>query len=155
VFLKTNDRIINLKNVSNINILKDFNKDKFRMIFNMNYNIEINNNKKSKYISDYVYWDAIDKNDLEENVKYLSSNKYFVDNFIMQVNGNGFINVNEISSIKFSEKKHRVIFNLSHPVTFTDFDKVDKITSEFVYVNCDDFAQYKDYVQYIKNKIGE
>lgn len=155
MFLKTNDRLINLKNVSNINILKDINKNKFRIIFNMNYNIEIQNGNHSKFISDYVYWDSINKQDLEQNIVHLEGNKYFQDNFISHAEKTGFININEISSVKLSEKKHRVIFNLSHPVTFRDFDGKEKITSEFVYVNCVDFKQYNQYVQYIQNEIGE
>jgi len=152
-FLKTNDRLVNLKNVSNINIIKDKEKSKYRIIFNMNYNIEIQEYKRSKLISDYIYWDSIDENDLGYNLDYILKNDYFNNNFINQANNQGFINVNEISSIKFSEKKHRVIFNLSHPITFTDFDGCDKITSEFVYVNCSSFEQYKEYVQYILHEL--
>lgn len=155
MFLQTNDRLINLKNVSNINILKESN----RIIFNLNYNIEIiffdktERRERSKFISDYVYWDAINFEDMTQNLEHLNGNEYFCENFIKQVNDNGFINKNEISSVKFSEKKHRVIFNLSHPITFNDFDGKEKITSEFVYVNCDDFNQYKDYVQYVRNEL--
>lgn len=156
MFLQTTDRIINLQNVSNINILKDTN----RIIFNMNYNIEISHfdkvskREKTKYISDYVYWDARDKEDLSENLMSLNT-QYFVENFIKQASGNGYINKNEISSVKFSDKKYRVIFNLSHPVTFTDFDGKEKITSEFVYVNCNDLKSYDTYVNYVKTELGE
>lgn len=152
MFLQTNDRIINLKNVSNINVLKDSN----RIIFNLNYNIEISyydkysRTQKRKFISDYVYWDAINAENMTYNLNYLCNKDFFNENFIHQLNGNGFININEISSIKFSEKKHRVIFNLSHPITFTDNEGNEKITSEFVYVNCDDINQYNKYVDYVK-----
>lgn len=153
MFLQTNDRLINLKNVSNINILQD----RKRIVFNLNYNIEITSDYEgySKFISDYVYWDAISENDLNENLEVLKSNNYFKNNFITQSCEHGFINVNEISSIKFSEKKHRVIFNLSHPITFKDFDGNERITSEFVYVNCKDFNKYKEYVQFVKTTLGE
>jgi hypothetical protein len=120
----------------------------------MNYNIEISHfdrvtkREKTKYISDYVYWDAQDATELAENLKSLQCT-YFNDNFIKQTAGHGFINKNEISSVKFSDKKYRVIFNLSHPVTFTDFDGKEKITSEFVYVNCSDQNQYAAYVNYV------
>jgi len=104
----------------------------------------------NKLISDYVYWDAVSKEDLEENLKYLSCNKYFKQNFLHDSSGNVFININEISSIKYSEKKQRVIFNLSHPISFKDHDKKYRITSEFVYVNCNSFTDYKEYVNYVK-----
>ena len=152
MFLQTTDRIINLQNVSNINILKDSN----RIIFNMNYNIEITHfdrvtrKEKTKFISDYVYWDAYNNEEMQLNLKELQDIKYFKDNFIKQSADHGFINKNEISSIKFADKKNRIIFNLSHPVTFTDFDGKEKITSEFVYVNCTDQNQYSAYVNYVR-----
>lgn len=151
LFVKANDRIINLNNVSNINILHDRN----RIVFNLNYNIEIDTSYKTKYISDYVYWDSEDTQTMANNLHDLSKIKYFCDNFIDQVNDNGFININEISSIKFIDRKNRVIFNLSHPVTFKDFDGKDKITSEFVYVNCNDANQYNEYKNYVNEKLGE
>lgn len=156
MFLQTNDRIINLKNVSNINIIKETN----RIVFNLNYNIEITyfdkftKTEKRKFISDYVYWDAINSENLKQNLSYLMEDSYFKNNFIKQIEDSGFINYNYISSIKFSEKKNRVIFNLSHPITFIDGDGKEKITSEFVYVNCSDFNQYKDYVLYVKKEIN-
>lgn len=150
MFLSTNDRIINLKNVSNINILSDRN----RIVFNLNYNIEINNNNHSKFISDYVYWDAVNETDMVGNISLLKLNNYIAKNFIETACNNGYINKDEISSIKLSEKKHRVIFNLSHPVTFKDFDRNERITSEFVYVNCRNFEDYKKYIKYVKEELG-
>lgn len=151
MFLQTNDRIVNLKNVSNINILNDKN----RIVFNLNYNIEMPSNSwnSSKMISDYVYWDAISNADLEQNITHILRMPYFIENFISSNDNNVFINLNEISSVKFSEKKTRVIFNLSNPVTFKDYDGNEKITSDFVYVNCYDLEDYKNYVEQIKQKI--
>ena len=148
MFIQTNDRLVNLKNVSNINVLHE----RDRIIFNMNYNIEMPSNQwnDSKLISDYVYWDGVNKEDFLQNLVFLNENKYFQDNFIDQIDGMGYININEISSVKFSEKKNRVIFNLSHPVTFTDFNNNNKITSEFVYVNCKNIEQFNDYAEYLK-----
>lgn len=151
MFLQTNDRTINLRNTSNINILHASN----RIVFNLNYNIEIpcTTSTGTKLISDYVYWDAVDAHDLKENISRLLANQYFAENFLRDSSGNVFVNMNEISSIKYSEKKHRVIFNLSHPVTFRDHDKKERVTSEFVYVNCNSFAHYKEYVNYVKTTI--
>lgn len=155
MFLTANDRVVNLSNVSNINII-----DGKRIIFNMNYNIEItyydktSKQEKSKFISDYVYWDAQDRNEMAKNLETIRNFKYFNDNFINQRVGNGFINKNEISSVKFSERKNRVIFNLSHPVTFVDYDGKEKITSEFVYVNCSDADEYVAYSDYVKSELN-
>jgi hypothetical protein len=151
LFLQTNDRIINLTNVSNINILVDKN----RIVFNLNYSIEIDANGKNKLISDYVYWDSVNKDNLELNIKHLGNNNYFKDNFLTQPSNYGFININEISSVKLSEKKNRVIFNLSHPITFKDYDGNERITSEFVYVNCKDGNEFKQYINYVKSILGE
>lgn len=145
MFIQTDSRIVNLKNVSNINLLPNSN----RIIFNLNYNIDIND----KLISDYVYWNAVSKDSYLMNLIALNSNDYFIKNFINQVNNVGYINKNEISSIKFSEKKNRVIFNLSHPVTFTDFDGNSRITSEFVYSNCEDTKTYNTYTTEINEKL--
>lgn len=152
-FIKTNDRLINLKNVSNINVIRNFNKDQYRIIFNMNYNIEIKSGHHTKLISDYVYWDVSDSKELEDKLESLESNEYFNENFIDQVDDNGYVNINEISSVKFIAHKNRVIFNLSHPVTFTDFDSKDKITSEFVYVNCNTQSQFSEYVKYLSEEL--
>lgn len=151
MFIRTNDRLVNLNNVSNINVLHNSN----RIVFNMNYNIQMGtyDDKKRKLISDYVYWDGVNKSDFLQNLVYLNDNKFFKDNFIDQIDGIGYINVNEISSIKLAEKKCRVIFNLSHPVTFTDFHDNDRITSEFVYVNCESLSKYNEYVEYVQNKL--
>jgi len=151
LFLQAGDRLINLQNVSNINLLRD----RKRIVFNMNYNIQINSRNGSKLISDYVYWDCDDSKEFQHNMYNLTTNEYFVNNFIDKINYEGYINLNEISSIKYSFKKNRVIFNLSHPVTFTDFDGRDKITSEFVYVNCKDSKQFSEYSEYIEKTLGE
>ena len=145
MFIQTDSRIVNLKNVSNINLLPNSN----RINFNLNYNIDIND----KLISDYVYWNAVSKDSYLMNLIALNSNDYFIKNFINQVNNVGYINKNEISSIKFSEKKNRVIFNLSHPVTFTVFDGNSRITSEFVYSNCEDIKTYNTYTTEINEKL--
>lgn len=139
MFIKTNDRLVNLKNVSNINIIDK----KQRVVFNLNYNIEINNYNESKLISDYVYLDARDKQDFELILEGLALTPYIEKHFISHKNG--YVNVDEISSIKFAEKKNRVIINLSHPVTFTDYNQNNKITSEFVYINCLDHNHYKQF----------
>jgi len=146
VFLQINDKIINLKNVSNINILRNNN----RIIFNLNYNIELHD----KIISDYVYLDTINEDDMKDKLDYLYKDEYFKENFIKQNKKNGYININEISSIKFIKNKNRVIFNLAHPVTFKKYNGDKHITSEFVFVNCINYNEYVKYVQYIYKVTG-
>lgn len=159
MFFKTdNNKSLNLKKVSNVNIVKN------RIVFNMNYSVDINN---SRLISDYVYWDSNDAYGLNSKIKQLSQNKYFIENFITKPFQDGFINMNEISSVKFEDNKFRVIFNLSHPVTFTDYNGKNKITSEFVYADCRNNAEYtiksysaknyiscKGYKEYVQKQLG-
>lgn len=144
MFVTVSDKVVNLKNVSNINIVGS------RIIFNMNYNINIGQNK---FISDYVYWEGT-QDDLKARLKILNCNHYFVSNFIEKVN-NGYVNINEISSMKLLENTHRVIFNLSHPVSFKDHNGVQRLTSEFVYVDCGHKKEFKEYIKYVKLKLGE
>lgn len=147
MFLKTPNCYINLKNVSNINIIEGKN----RIVFNMNYNIE---NTSVKHISDYVYWNAGNEEEFKQNITKLEENLYLKGNFIPKIN-NGYININEISSIKFGDKKRRIIFNLSHSVAHIDANSRKIVTSEFVFVDCADKTEYTRYKSYIKQILGE
>lgn len=147
-FINTKEQILNLKNVSNINVSTERN----RIIFNLNFNIEIPQKNTNKKISAYVYWDGDNLEDLSNNIKALEENEYFKNNFIKQLNS-GFINKNEISSVKFLYEKKRVIFNLSHPAHFYDSSDKEKMTSEFVYVNCKSDDVYNDYAEYVKSSL--
>ena len=152
MFIETNDRFINLNNVSNINI----NESGFRVIFNMNYNIQINcgTNNTPKMISDYVYWDSLNQNQFKQKVNELSQSDFLIDNFVKKMYSEGYINVNEISSVKFLDNRKRTIFNLSHPVTFFDNRKNEKITSEFVFVDAKNENDYEDYKEYLHLELG-
>lgn len=148
-FIQLDNMLVNLQNVCNINIKNDSYKK--RIIFNMNYNIEINTNNGLKMISDYVYWDSHSETHIVDSVEELYNNDYFVNNFIHQGSPKkGYININEISSIKYSPHKNRVIFNLSHPISFVDYDKSVKVTSEFIFVDFNTTNELNDYVEYIK-----
>lgn len=139
--IKVDDLIVNLKNVSNIVILNN------RIVFNMNYTICIKTGYHDKFISDYVYWDS----DVEINREFLYKNEYIQDNFII-VNKH-LINKNEISSIKFLENQSRIIFNMSHPVTFKDRNGNKSLTSEFVYIDFDKTSDFQEAKQKIERVI--
>ena len=68
MFLRTNDRVVNLQNVSNINIIQD----EKRIAFNMNYYIEIKSKGRIIKISDYAYWDAVSDTNFEENIRIVN-----------------------------------------------------------------------------------
>lgn len=146
-FVRADQQMVNLQNVSTIKVIKE----ELRIVFNMNYHIDllIGTNTVSK-ISDYVYWDCDSVEELSGNLFDILGSRYFRDNFISQID-NAYINKNEIGSVKFDHDKMRVIFNLSHPVTFKRAES--RCTSEFVYVNCLNLEEYQEYIDYLKTKI--
>jgi len=151
MFIEINDKIINLKNVSNVHILERKN----RIIFNMNYSVQIKTNQGvQRNVSDYVYWDAQCDESMDRNVQQLKNNETFSSMFLSGVDDNVWINVHEVSTVKFIDGKKRVIFNLSHPITYNDKDGVQRITSDFVYVDCATPVKYKKYVEYVANNLG-
>jgi len=148
MFLKTDDRLINLVNVSSINVSGT------RIIFNMNYSIELDLRGKKKLISDYVYWDSNTNEEMLqklETIKLLNDSAFnFDDLFFEKPHNTGFINIEEVSSIKFIDEKLRVIVNLSHTISYMDKRGNTSLTSDFVYVNSrsrDDYDVFKEYVQ--------
>lgn len=162
-FIETPDHIVNLANVSNINVLRDT----FRIVFNMNYFIDLGTQSGLKRISDYVYWDAKSEDEFLDHLDYLKHNSFFDNNFLDHPNS-AYVNKNEISSVKFDDNKFRVIFNLSHPVTFKKHQRppkswgtvappapqeTSKCTSEFVYANCANHHHYQAYSRYIKEAL--
>lgn len=142
-WIKTSSVMVNLRNVSNINILDS------RIVFNMNYTIDISNSQNPKFISDYVYWDSKTEQDIITKLEALQRNEYIQENFIFV--DDCYINTNEISSIKFLDSQSRIIFNLSHPVSFKGKHS-HNLTSEFVYINCSD--NYSAVCEEIKSKLN-
>jgi len=146
MFINANNSLVNLKKVSNVNIIEGKN----RIVFNMNYSIEMKRGFGTKMISDYVYWDASSRAEFEEIKQELYENNYFSVNFLQGSEYNSsisYINLNEISSVKVNVDRKRIIFNLSHSVTFRDTNKDERLTSAFVFVdfiNADEFKQYVD-----------
>lgn len=147
-FFWANDVLVNLKNVSNINMLNTL-----RVVFNMNYTIEMKSRNDAKLISDYVYWDAKNADELNQNLSDLGSNEYIRENFLSIEGQSILINKNEISSVKFMERQNRIIFNLSHPVTFKNHD-AKSLTSEFVYINCKSHEEFQKNSQAIKSQLN-
>lgn len=139
--ISVDDLIVNLKNVSNIVILNN------RIVFNMNYTICIKTAHHDKFISDYVYWDS----NVEINRELLYNNKYIQENFI--VINKHLINKNEISTIKFLESRLRIVFNMSHPVTFKDRNGNKSLTSEFVYIDFNETSEFLEAKQKIESVI--
>lgn len=159
MFIKTKDRLVNLQNVSNVKLIEEKNK----VIFNMNYSIKLNEptlpysqsaliskSKETKAISDYAYWTGNTKNEYNSYIEEINNNIYFCTNFVETPNKQAYVNVNEISSLKYFDHDYRVIFNLSHPVSFKN---KDGLTSEFVLANCENKKQFYEYKTLLETKI--
>lgn len=147
MFIEMADKIVNLKNVSNINIIKNRN----RIVFNFNYSIQIFANNQEKQISDYLYADFESVEELNKAISSIIKTSYFKENFI--THKNMMVNQNEISTIKFEEDKLRIIFNLSHNVSFYAGNQ-KKITSEFVYINARTEEEFEHFIKIIKRSLG-
>lgn len=145
-FIDIDDKIINLSNVSNVRIIKKENN--YRLIFNMNYSIEMVIKNEKRLISDYIYVVRNTPSELDSIIEKLLKNWYF-NSFFIEKSGDGYINIDSVGSIKFDSSKMRVIFNLCHPVTFN----TNEITSEFVYVNFNNKTDFTEYVKYVKEFI--
>lgn len=144
-----NNKIVNLKNVSNIGFIS--NDTKNRVVFNMNYGVSLRDNytKDTKIISDYVYWEAESLTELMEmrnlvleKTKHWISYPYGTDYRI--------INPDEVSSVVFDcdeyKNRFKIIFNLSHQVSF----KYGGTTSEFTFYkfnNKEDYSKCKDFIK--------
>lgn len=150
MFILANDVVVNLENVSNVNLVPNRN----RIVFNMNYSIQMKHYGHKSLISDYVYWDAKDSKEYTRNLISLKENEHFQREFFAKPKNDGFINVNEISSIKFLDDSRRIIFNLSHQVTFRDKSKNESLTSEFVYVDIGSKESYEDYKELLLIELG-
>lgn len=150
-FININNTLLNLESVSNVNIQRKRN----RVIFNLNYTIGVPKSSKedqSKRISDYVYWDFSNNLELVNSVENLLNHNYIKENFIIL--GNSWINKNEISTVKFDQNKLRFIFNLSNSATFVDRKGDIRLTSEFVYVDFDDYNEFEVNMKYVATILG-
>lgn len=144
-------KTLNLEHVSNFGFLKD------KIVFNMDYSVTLksykNNNKV--IISDYVYWIPNSFEELIEMKALILESTIFSESsklrWIQCSNDPEFkqriVNMDCVSSIKFDDERRKVIFNLSHTVTFGT-----GLTSEFVFYKFrtqEEYTHYKEIIKYI------
>ena len=144
--------LVNFNNVAKINI-----QYKDRIILNFNHTItrNINNSENSTGTSTgtfagYYYIDKASVDNYQEIRDMLFSEKF--ENNFANIKSNsvitGFVNVNEISTIKVSDHNLSVIFNMSHSVTSLKrpnsslLHSADSVISSFDHRNdFDDFVE--------------
>jgi len=129
-FIQANDKFVNLTHVSSITLLHN------RLALDMNCPVEVDN----KIISYYAYMDWTDKQDETD----ILNNSYVQAMFIKHEKV--LININHITSIKFVSEKMRIIFNLSHSTTSTNYSGKKRLTSKFIYFDCNNTKEYNDLV---------
>lgn len=142
-----NIEIINLSKVAKINITYEN-----RIILNFNHTIcRVNSNGASSY-SGYYYIDRDKVSNYDEIYAMLNSAE-FIETFIPLISTNkltGFINRNEISTIKISDLSLSVIFNLSH--TVTDKNNLNNMSADSVVST---FSNEEMYYSYYENLLSE
>ena len=130
------DMIINFENVSSIYNDKERNK----IIINFNYSIKL----KNKIIPDYLY---INYETSEEEKNILDKIQLITNNWIK--NRDRFVNPKMVSSIKFDDKRNRIIVNLNYTISAKDNEGNMILTSDFSYI---DF-EIKDLYEIEKERI--
>lgn len=145
------ERIVNLKNVSTISV----DRDKSRIAFNFNYSINIPLAGSTKTVPGYIYWNFKSGSLKELYGAYdkLKSSAYVRTHFVERDDYNpGFINLEAVTSVHFSEQRQCVIFNMNNPVYVYDKDQPDrrKNIGDVIFVNPND---YNDYVKTVRSKM--
>jgi len=138
------EKIINLKNVSTIQL----DSERKKIIFNFINSINI----MDRETPDYCYQNFKTPEETEEAFEALKQTRYIKENFIIskkQTNRGEILNKNFITSINIDERRKRIIFNLNFSITIFDtkLQKPIKI-SKFVYFD------YKS-VQQMKEELGK
>jgi len=150
-----NKKIVNLKNVSNIAFEHYTNRDgdlEYKIIFNFNYFVSLRNNYQ-KHIPDYTYFITEDKKVYDAYVDTLDTliNSYnwiapLIDGRVSRI-----ANPDCIGFISTDPRKNRIILNLNTSVSF--YNNVDRITSDFIYLDFKDPEEYKENLEYIKGQL--
>lgn len=131
-----NNRVINLENVSTIKV----DEVKERIYFNMNFAIQ---NSNGTYIQDYVY-----VKNTEDTLNSIINNLNTCAGFI-KYDKNKWVNLKQISSMKYDKESKRIIMNLSNPHTY-EFQHGSKVLAEFIYmenVTEDDFLRITNIIR--------
>jgi len=139
------NKIINIDNVSNIAIDNCSNNKK--VIFNLGYSIKVFDGKVT---SDYVYWKFDSDIELKEIVnRFLPKIRHWIH---PAYDNHHYINPSSISSIKFEDRKYRVIFNLNYSTSIPN--NIDKITGDFEFFDFNDYKDYTEFCEYVKDELN-
>lgn len=149
MFIQVDDsRMINLENVSWINILRE----EKRIAFNFNVTSQTKQKDGTlKRVADYYYWNFTEAKDIDEAIKNLEKAKYFKEHFFSGTykGHKAYINLSNVMSLKVEAT--RIIFNLNNIINKDKFG----LMPDFVWVdvNEENLEQNLADIQKIANKI--
>ena len=153
-FVETNDGdLVNLNSVTNIvfdeNWTDRFGNHKPKIIFNFDYPVTLP--KTDKKISDYKYMIFDTKSEYELKVKEL---EFLVNEMgwiapIVNNRIDKIINPDKISFMTHDDNNQRIILNLNTSVSF--HGDYSRLTSDFVYINFNDWEEYVNGLKYIRD----
>ncbi len=148
-------KIVNLKNVSNIGFLEEFdrsNRKVYKIIFNYNYSISLNT-MYSKKVSDYTYVMTHDKLEYEKYTDELSRLINEKGWIAPRINGevSRLVNPDCISFVATDSRKNRVILNLAASVSY--YNNTDKMTSDFLYFDFSTLEEFQAEYLYIQDQL--
>ena len=152
-YIETSDgKLINLKTVTNIVFDEDwtdrFGNHKPKIIYNFDYPVSLP--RSDKKISDYQYDIFKTKSQYDLKIKEL---EYLINEagWIAPVINNRIdkiINPDKVSFMTSDDNNQRIILNLCTSVSF--HGDYSRLTSDFLYLNHDDYAEYINNLSYIK-----
>lgn len=135
--LTVNNRVINLDKVSTVKV----DETKGRIYFNMNFATQ---NSNGIYMQDFVYVKLSDET-LEIISSVLNSNQGFIT-----YDEHKWVNLTQVSSLKYDESEKRVIVNLCNPHTYT-FPHGNKVLAEFIYIENTEPETFNNIVKFMEN----
>ncbi len=154
MFFKTADsKLVNLQNVTSIafeEYIDRNNKEKFKIIFNMNYGVSLRSNPE-KLISDYVYSVYNNREEFEDSLNILM--ELVPEYRWIKAKEPRIINPYHISFLTQDDKRNRIIINLATSASF--HGNSSSITSDFVYINCSDRQEYETKLKQIQEVLED
>lgn len=146
MFLRVNDRLVNLSKVSNIKVIEPSNNRLGKIFFNLDYSVKVGN-YNDEWVCDYVEYIRQEDDNMISTIElndYINQNFFKVDNY--------YINKNTISSVKFEDANNKICINFGNPSTIrTQGGNI--VTSYFVFINSNSIEEYNKKCRIFNNAL--
>lgn len=137
MFIKANESLINLDNVTNIGFLDN----KLKIVFNFNCSIDSDKKGRIQLVADYRYWSFDNVDDYNNAISDLEKLIINDKNWIIHKNHH-WVNLKYVTHINSDKAKNRIIFNLNNSITRDTRLGEDSLINDFVFwtfENSEDF----------------